>query len=188
MKELKEMIKNYTPTNEQEENDQKLILKYIDTFEDCLTRKNEMCHFTASCWIVNKERNKVLMIYHNIYKSWAWVGGHADGDADLRNVAFKEAFEETGLETLKLLQEEPLGIEILTVDPHIKRNKFVSSHLHLDVCFLFEADEKEKIRIKEDENSDIGWINFTDIDEKVKEEKMKPIYKKLITKVLKMKN
>ena len=146
MKELKEMIKNYTPTNEQEENDQKLILKYIDTFEDCLTRKNEMCHFTASCWIVNKERNKVLMIYHNIYKSWAWVGGHADGDADLRNVAFKEAFEETGLENLKLLQEEP------------------------------------------DENSDIGWINFTDIDEKVKEEKMKPIYKKLITKVLKMKN
>ena len=87
---LKEQIKNYIPYNEQEKNDKEMMLKYIDTFEDVLTRENRMCHFTASNWIVNKERTKVLMIYHNIYKSWAWTGGHADGDSDLLHVALKE--------------------------------------------------------------------------------------------------
>jgi len=68
---LREQIENYKPYNEQEEKDKQTILKYIDTFDDVLTRNNEFGHFTASSWAVNKERTKVLMIYHNIYKSWA---------------------------------------------------------------------------------------------------------------------
>ena len=65
---LKEQIENYRPYNEQEENDQETIIECINTFKDVLTRENKICHFTASNWIVNKERTKVLMIYHNIYK------------------------------------------------------------------------------------------------------------------------
>ena len=87
---LKEQIENYKPYNEQEENDKEMIIECINTFEDVLTRENKICHFTASNWIVNKERTKVLMIYHNIYKSWAWTGGHADGDSNLLHVALKE--------------------------------------------------------------------------------------------------
>ena len=143
---LKQQIESYKPYNEQEENDKQLMLKYIDTFEDVLTRENKMCHFTASNWIVNKERTKVLMIYHNIYKSWAWTGGHADGDSNLLKVALKEAQEETELENLKLLIGEIYGLQILTVDSHIKKGKFVPSHLHLDCCFLLEADENEPLK------------------------------------------
>ena len=29
---------------------------------------------TASAWVVNPGRTKVLMVYHNIYKSWSWLG------------------------------------------------------------------------------------------------------------------
>ena len=53
---LREQIKNYKPYNEQEEKDKQTILKYIDTFDDVLTRNNEFGHFTASSWAVNKER------------------------------------------------------------------------------------------------------------------------------------
>lgn len=140
---LKEQIENYKPYNEQEEKDQEMMIKCMNTFEDVLTRENKICHFTASNWIVNKERTKVLMIYHNIYKSWAWTGGHSDGDSNLLNVALKEAEEETGLKNLKVLSDGIFGIQILTVDSHIKRGKFVSSHLHLDCCFLLEADESK---------------------------------------------
>lgn len=49
------------------------------------------------------------MAYHNIYKSWAWTGGHSDGDSDLLNVALKEAKEETGLENLKVLSDGIFG-------------------------------------------------------------------------------
>lgn len=180
---LKEQIENYIPYNEQEENDKEMILKYIDTFEDVLTRENRMCHFTASNWIVNKERTKVLMIYHNIYKSWAWTGGHADGDSDLLHVALKEVEEETGLKNLKLLSNGIFGIQILTVDSHIKRGKFVPSHLHLDCCFLLEADENEVVKIKADENSGVEWIDIDKATEVTNEEKMKPIYTKLNEKM-----
>ena len=181
---LKEQIQNYKPYNEQEENDKEMMLKYIDTFDDVLTRENKMCHFTASSWIVNKERTKVIMIYHNIYKSWAWTGGHADGDSKLLHVALKEAEEETGLKNFKLLNDGIFGIQILTVDSHIKRGKFVPPHLHLDCCFLLEADESEQLRIKEDENSGVKWINIEDVSEITNEEKMKPIYRKLNEKIL----
>ena len=101
---LKETIEKYAPYNEQEAKDKETMLKYINTFDDVLTRNNEFAHFTASSWVVNKDRTKVLMIYHNIYKSWSWTGGHADGDSDLLNVAIRELKEETGVKNLKLLE------------------------------------------------------------------------------------
>lgn len=182
-----ELIKKYKPCNEQEEKDKELMLKYINTFDDVLTRNNEMCHFTASNWIVNKERTKVLMVYHNIYKSWAWTGGHADGDSDLIHVALKEANEETGLTNLKIISDGIFSIEILTVTSHIKRGKFVASHLHLDCCFLVEADENEKLRIKDDENSGVKWVDINEAVELTNEAQMKPIYTKLNEKVFNMK-
>lgn len=182
-----ELIKKYKPYNEQEEKDKELMLKYINTFDDVLTRNNEICHFTASNWIVNKDRTKVLMVYHNIYKSWAWTGGHADGDCDLIHVALKEANEETGLTNLKVISDGIFSLQILTVDSHIKRGKFVASHLHLDCCFLVEADQNEKLRIKDDENSGVKWVDNNKAVELTNEVKMKPIYAKLNEKVLKLK-
>lgn len=182
---LKESIERYVPFNEQEKNDKELMLEYMDTFKDVLTRNNKMCHFTASNWIVNKEKTKVLMIYHNIYKSWAWTGGHCDGDSDLVHVALKEAEEETGLKNLKVLKNGIYSLQILTVDSHIKRGKFVPSHLHLDCCFLLEADDKDVLRIKEDENSGVKWIDIDKVIDVVNEEKMKEIYIKLNEKILK---
>ncbi len=182
---LREQIENYIPYNEQEENDKEMMLKYVDTFEDVLTRENKMCHFTASNWIVNKQRTKVLMIYHNIYQSWAWTGGHADGDSNLLQVALKEAREETGLTNLNVLSDGIYSLEIVTVDSHIKKGKYVPSHLHLDCCFLLEADEGEAVRIKEDENSGVKWVDINSVIEITKEDKMKTIYQKLNEKISK---
>ena len=100
-----------------------MMLEYIHTFKDVLTRENRMCHFTASNWIVNKERTKVLMIYHNIYQSWAWTGGHADGENDLLNVAIRELKEETGVKNVKILDNDIFSLEIICVKGHIKREK-----------------------------------------------------------------
>ena len=185
---LRDEIENFKPFNEQEEADKALMIKYIDTFDDVLTRENQMCHFTASGWIVNKERTKVLMIYHNIYNSWAWVGGHADGDADLDYVALKEIREETGLTNVKIISDGIYSVQILTVDSHIKRGKFVPSHVHLDCCYLVEADDTEPLRMKEDENSGVKWIDIDKAVEASTESKMKPIYQKLIDKLNNTKN
>jgi hypothetical protein len=77
-------INNYKPFDKKEQNDKEVILEYIKNTNDVLTRENKIAHFTASAWITNKERNKILMIYHNVYNSWAWVGGQADGEENLQ--------------------------------------------------------------------------------------------------------
>ena len=188
MEKLRKLIEYYTPCNEQETADKDMVLEYMDTFEDTLTRDNKVCHFTSSSWIVNKERTKVLMIYHKIYNSWSWTGGHADGDADMLHVALKEAEEETGIKNIKVLNDGELAsLEILTVDGHVKRGKYVSSHLHLNCSFILEADEQEVLQIKADENSGVKWV---DIEESVKltnENKMKPIYAKLNERIKNLK-
>lgn len=181
---LIEQIERYQPYNEQEEKDKQTILKYINTFDDVLTRKNEFGHFTASSWVLNKERTKVLMIYHNIYKSWAWTGGHADGDTDLLYTAIRELKEETGVKNVKVVDDGIFSLEIVCVNGHMKRGEYVSSHVHLNLTFLLEVDENETLKMKEDENSGVKWINIEDV-EKVSNEKWikENIYRKLNEKL-----
>jgi 8-oxo-dGTP pyrophosphatase MutT (NUDIX family) len=99
------------------------------------------------------------MAYHNIYQSWSWLGGHADGERDLRVVALREVREESGLTSAKIARPEMLSAEVLCVDGHEKRGAYVSSHLHLNVTYLVEADPREVPRIKPDENSQVGWFS-----------------------------
>lgn len=181
---LKEQIQNYKPYNEQEEKDKQTMLKYLNTFDDCLTRNNEFGHFTASSWAVNKARSKVLMIYHNIYHSWAWTGGHADGESDLLGTAIRELKEETGVENVTVLKPDIFSLEILTVDGHIKRGKYVSSHVHLNLTYLLEVDENEILKIKPDENSGVKWVELEDVEKESTEKWFcENVYRKLNEKL-----
>ncbi|OPX50436.1 NUDIX hydrolase [Clostridium thermobutyricum] len=177
-------IKNYKPINEQEEKDKELFLFCIDKFDDILTRKNVVAHLTSSAFVVNKDRTKTLMIYHNIYDTWAWTGGHMDGMDDLIYVAKKELMEETGVKNPILITDEIMALDSITVNGHIKRGKYVSSHLHLNAAFLFECDENEELIVKEDENSGVRWIDIDKIDSYVSpnDKHVLEIYKKILRK------
>ena len=159
---LTEQIRSYQPMNEQVDRDKELILHCLETEKNIFTRQNRLAHMTASAWIVNPERTKVLMAYHNIYHSWSWLGGHADGETDLLKVALKEAREESGIHHVKPVSEQIYSLEVLTVDGHVKRGEYVSSHLHLNVTYLLQAEETDVLHIKEDENSNVGWFSLED--------------------------
>lgn len=181
---LKENLEKYVPYNEQEEVDKEVMLSYINNFDNVLTRENQYGHFTSSAFVLNKERTKILMAYHKIYDSWAWVGGHSDGDSDLLHVAMKEAKEETGIKNVTPISENIYSLEIITVNGHEKRGKYVASHVHLNVTYLLEADESEEIHIKEDENSGVKWIPIDKILEASSEQWVRDrIYAKIINKM-----
>lgn len=183
---LKNNIENFIPYNEQEEVDKKIMLNYIKDFDDVLTRQNEYGHFTSSAFVLNKDRSKILMAYHRIYNSWAWVGGHSDGDNDLLYVAMKEAKEETGIKNVVPISKDIYSLELINVNGHEKRGKYVGSHVHLNVTYLLEADENEEIHIKEDENSGVRWIPINKILELSSEPWVRDrVYAKIIDKMKK---
>ena len=71
MENLEKELKEYKPFNEQEKRDKELILQWLQNGDKIFTRENKVAHITVSAWIVNANRDKVLMVYHNIYDSWA---------------------------------------------------------------------------------------------------------------------
>ena len=176
----KDDLKQYKPKCAQEEKDLKIMLDYINEYDDfSLDRKNYIAHFSASAWVVNQKMDKVLLNYHNIYKNWGWLGGHADKDPNLLNVALKEVKEESGLNNVYAYSSNIISVEILPVYPHIKNGEYINAHLHLNVTYLIIADEFEKLTIKPDENSGLKWVALDDVKNIVKEECMLPIYEKL---------
>ena len=184
---LIQQIINYVPINEQEETDNRTLLRLLRSDEDISLRENLMTHLTASAWVVNPERAKVLMAYHKLYDSWAWLGGHADGNWNLIAVAEKEAREESGIQNLRLVSENPVSLEILTVDGHEKKGKYVPCHLHLNVTYLFEAGEDQVLSCKPDENSGVAWIPMDALSEKCSEPWfVERIYSKLTEKAQEM--
>lgn len=171
----------YAAGDEREAVEQKIILEQIAAQgERILSRECEFAHMTASAIIVNKERTKTLMAFHKIYNSWAWTGGHADGENDFEAIARREAQEETGIEGLRLLRGGIASMEILPVWAHVKRGRQVPSHLHLNVSYLFEADDSLPLRVAQDENSAVGWIRIDELERRVSEPLMIPIYKRLL--------
>ncbi len=90
--------------------------------------------------------------------------------------------EETGVKNVIPVTKDICSIEILPVNSHIKRGKYVAPHLHLSVAYILESDEGEKLHIKEDENSAVKWISIKDIKNHVNEEHMLKVYEKLINK------
>ena len=213
-------IASYHPFNEQEAADRHVMLRVLKTNRFCFDRKSQ-AHFTCSAWVVNPEKTQTIMVFHNIYNSWSWIGGHADGCSDLAAVALRELREETGVEHARIVSPwecvdrpsrrpnadkkakastneisnemvsangisnetasankipnevvnasapsptSPLfSLEVLTVDGYEKNNRYISSHLHLNVTYLVEVDPSEALRIKPDENSGVKWVSLDQV-------------------------
>ena len=183
MLQLTEQLKNYAPFNAQEAHDREILLSLFSQFDNLLTRDNPLCHLTSSAMLLNRARDKALMVYHNLYGSWAWTGGHADGDSDLLGVAIKEAKEESGLRTVLPITSDIYAIDILPVWGHVKRGAQIASHLHLSFCYLLEGDDREALQIKPDENAGVRWIPIADFVRTSGEPPMWPVYQKLVDKL-----
>lgn len=186
MKSLMDDIIRYEPWDEKEAAEKEMILDLLKGCPDAFERSCLAGHMTVSSWVVNPQRTKVLMAYHKLYDSWAWLGGHADGCTDLVRVAVKEACEEAGLakDEVRPVSREVLSLEVLPVSGHMKKGKWVPSHLHYNVTYLLEASEEAALKINEEENSDVAWFTFEEALEASKEPWfVEHIYSKLISKL-----
>ncbi len=184
---LADDIRAFEPLCEQEVADKALLLERLAS-DPAVARRESPLHLTASAWAVDEAKEKTLLVYHNIYDSWSWVGGHADGELDLAAVAARELEEETGLVGARLVGEglapgAVFSLEALPVAGHVKRGRYVSSHVHLNVTYLFAASADAPLREKPDENSGVRWVAPDDVCALSSEPWMcERVYEKLIAR------
>lgn len=174
-------IAAYVPQSQAEAADKEQILYYVNQYPDTiLTRENTIAHITASGFILSADGEWVLMAHHNIYRVWAWTGGHADGEGDLLAVALREAREETGAGHIRALSTAIASLEILPVWGHVKRGKYVCAHQHLNVSYLLTADRDTPLSVREGENTKVGWLPADRLLELTNEWQMDEVYTKLL--------
>lgn len=157
-KKLRSLLELYHKNHHEETKVEELIKTLIKD-QECFLRTNYSGHFTASAWILNEKRDKALMTHHKKLNMWLQLGGHADGNTDLLDVARREVFEESGIRKIRLLDHGIFDVDIHSV-PKFKEQP---SHKHFDVRFIFEANEdNKKIRFNQ-ESHNVLWIKLDEI-------------------------
>lgn len=129
-------------------------------------------HFTATGYVTNCGRTKILVIFHNKLQKWLPAGGHIEPNELPHETALREVFEETGIYA-RLIKDDPdMGLKG-AVDCQIPRpysicyqvipsNNKDSEHIHIDFIYVMEAEESE-LKIDLNEISKAKWMNKDEI-------------------------
>ncbi len=178
MQKIIEDLQRYTPKDKLEASDKALMLDFLMRNDDALLRTNKAAHVTVSAFIFNETFTHVVFGFHKIYNSYGWLGGHADGNSDLRAVALKEAREETSLTSVKLYRDDIFLLDVVYVNNHIKNGEHVSDHLHLNITYLLTADLNEVPKRNPREHQAVKWFSLSEALKHVNEPRMMPVYLK----------
>ncbi len=147
------LLKKYNPTAPEEIVFKNETLSFIDQHSDCFERSLQIGHITASCWLLNNDGSKALLLHHAKLNRWFQLGGHCDGDSDTLAVAIKEAQEESGI-----LNIIPVSTDIFDIDIHlIPENSREKAHYHYDIRFLLQVVGDEEV-VQNRESKELRWI------------------------------
>ncbi len=158
------LLNQYVESEPENQYSTELLKTFAASNENCCERTLTVGHFTGSCWLVSNDGERVLLTHHKKLERWLQLGGHADGDSDLAQVALREAEEESGLVNLTV---EP---DIFDLERHaIPTRGAEPEHYHHDVRFLVRAHGSEKF-IVGDESHALAWRNIRELVDDVEAE------------------
>jgi len=128
---------------------------FVAAHEDCFRRELGIGHVTGSAWVLSPDRRRVLLTHHRKLDLWLQLGGHADGECDVRLVALREAREESGLVRVRLLADAIFDVDVHSIPARARE----PAHFHYDVRFVCEADDMEPLVVS-DESHDLAWVEL----------------------------
>jgi ADP-ribose pyrophosphatase YjhB (NUDIX family) len=151
------------------------ILRFVERHENCASRSLRRGHLTGSAWVVDPSLRQTLLTHHRRLEMWVQPGGHVEEDGDMREAAWREAREESGLSSVT----SPLA-SIFDVDVHvIPGRKTEVRHLHYDIRYLFVADPAEPLTATW-ESRELRWVELEKIGELTEEESIARMVRKTI--------
>ncbi len=143
----------FSPTTDHDHDVWSRICAFIASEPHAFSRDPDIGgHVTASALVISEDGTSALLSLHRKLGIWIQLGGHCDGIADTRFVALKEAYEESGLARIVLLDDVIFDIDIHQIPETAKER----AHLHYDVRFLCQV-QAGKIAIS-DESLDLAWV------------------------------
>ncbi|PPU22209.1 NUDIX hydrolase [Xanthomonas arboricola] len=130
----------------------------LDDATNPFLRERVEGHFTGSAWVVSADGTRTLLTHHRKLQRWLQLGGHADGDRDLAQVALREAQEESGLTGLRLADAA-----IFDLDRHwIPARGEVAGHWHYDARYVVVAGADEAFEVSE-ESLALAWRSVAEL-------------------------
>lgn len=160
---LHQLLEKHVPATREEETMKRQLMQFLAGNDNAYARENLVGHVVADAWIVNAARTHVLLVEHALYGAWMAPGGHCDGNPDVFSAALREAEEEAGITNLKpLLNGEIFDINSGYVPMREKAWGIEPAHIHFDICFAFEGDDKAPLKIS-DESTGLKWVPLDDI-------------------------
>ena len=149
---LLKLLEEYSPSPDEIRFKDEMI-EFAKKNENCFERSLLSGHFTASAWLLNKDKSKAFLMHHVKLDVWCQSGGHCDGDPDLLRVAVKEAKEESGISAIV-----PIHNQIFDIDIHpIPAFKQIPPHFHYDVRFLLQVTSDEEA-VPNPESKGVMWV------------------------------
>lgn len=135
--------------------------RFVAEQADCFERALTIGHVSGSSWVVNPRRDHVLMMHHRKLDMWLQPGGHADGDHDPLRVAVKETAEEAGVapEHVRVLSPEVFDVDVHAIPATAREPR----HIHYDIRFLLELDDRLVLPGNPDEAHAVAWIPLNDV-------------------------
>jgi 8-oxo-dGTP pyrophosphatase MutT (NUDIX family) len=156
--EMLSLLHTYAPTDASERLMLARMIHFAAIHENCCERSLTVGHMTGSAWVIDLDRTHVLLTHHRKLNRWLQMGGHADGDPDLRGVALREAREESGLTRLEVLQQTPFDVDV----HEIPERGAEPRHSHYDVRFLLQADRSEPFVVSEESHA-LAWLPLREL-------------------------
>lgn len=171
--ELIYLLENYNDQDAYQTQCREKIINFIIHNPNCLYRTCLEGHITASAWLLNIKKDKVLLTHHKKLNLWLQLGGHADGESNVREVALREAKEESGIDQIICLNHQIFDLDI----HHIPAYRLEPAHLHFDIRFLCQVDSDDKYVVSQ-ESHDLGWFDLRSLLSENTEESIKRMARK----------
>ena len=182
---LLDMLARYRQANATEASVVDQMCALIECHADCFERTCRPGHITGAAWILSADRRRCLLTHHRKLNRWLQLGGHADGQSQVEEVALREAREESGLRHFDLV---PIGGTLmpLDVDVHIIPARYDAAgqliedaHEHHDVRFLLIAHPAQEICCSH-ESHELAWFTPAEVQQRTDEASvLRMLYKAL---------